>query len=249
MEGELYSEILEKMHNGQKQLAVLIDPDKFESTEIIHIANEAKVDYFFVGGSLMAGGSLEQCICTIKKQSSIPVIIFPGNNMQLCNQADGILLVSLISGRNPELLIGQHVVAAPYLKQSGLEILSTGYILVDTGNQTSASYISNTMPMPYDKSDIAACTAMAGEMLGFKLIYLDGGSGAAKQVSSQMITRVKKNIAIPLIVGGGIKSAEQASMAIQAGADVLVVGNAFEKEAGLLVSIADVVHKNVVLNN
>lgn len=249
MSGEVYSAILEKINNGQKQLAVLIDPDKFDSIEIINIANQAKVDCFFVGGSLMAGGSIEQCIRTIKKHSSIPVVIFPGSTMQICDQADSILLISLISGRNPELLIGQHVVAAPYLKQSGLEILSTGYILVDSGKQTSASYISNTMPLPYDKNDIAACTAMAGEMLGLKLIYLDSGSGAAKPVSAQMISSVKSTIAIPLIVGGGIRSAEQAILAVRAGADILVVGNAFEKDAELLLSIAGAVHKSVILNN
>lgn len=245
----IYTAIQEKIRSGQKQLAVLIDPDKFGSTDIIDIANEAKVDYFFVGGSLMAGGSIERCIKEIKKRSAIPVIIFPGSTMQICDKADGILLISLISGRNADLLIGQHVVAAPYLKQSGLEVLSTGYILVDSGKQTSASYISNTMPLPYDKSDIAACTAMAGEMLGLKLIYLDGGSGALKPVSAQMIKTVKENIAVPLVVGGGIRSVEQATSAIQAGADILVVGNALESDAGLLLSIAETVHKSIVLNN
>lgn len=249
MQGSIYSTIQQKIKAGQKQLAVLIDPDKFESLDIIHLANEAKVDHFFVGGSLMSVGSIERCIKTIKKHSSIPVIIFPGSSMQLCDEADGVLLISLISGRNPELLIGQHVIAAPYLKQSGLEILSTGYILVDSGKQTTASYISNTTPVPHDKTDIAVCTAMAGEMLGLKLIYLDGGSGALKPVSPQMIQGVKNNIRVPLIVGGGIRSAEQAAAAVQAGADILVVGNAFEKDAELLLLIAESVHKSVALHN
>lgn len=245
----IYTAIQEKIRSGQKQIAVLIDPDKFGSTDIVDMANEAKVDCFFVGGSLMAGGSIERCIKEIKKRSSIPVIIFPGSTMQICDNADGILLISLISGRNADLLIGQHVVAAPYLKQSGLEVLSTGYILVDSGKQTSASYISNTMPLPYDKNDIAVCTAMAGEMLGLKMIYLDGGSGALKPVSAHMIKSVKENITVPLVVGGGIRSVEQAASAIQAGADILVVGNALESDAGLLLSIADAVHKSTVLNN
>ncbi|MBL7891073.1 MAG: geranylgeranylglyceryl/heptaprenylglyceryl phosphate synthase [Bacteroidia bacterium] len=245
----IYTAIQEKIRSGQKQIAVLIDPDKFGSTDIVDMANEAKVDCFFVGGSLMAGGSIERCIKEIKKRSSIPVIIFPGSTMQICDKADGILLISLISGRNADLLIGQHVVAAPYLKQSGLEVLSTGYILVDSGKQTSASYISNTMPLPYDKNDIAVCTAMAGEMLGLKMIYLDGGSGALKPVSAHMIKSVKENITVPLVVGGGIRSVEQAASAIQAGADILVVGNALESDAGLLLSIADAVHKSTVLNN
>jgi phosphoglycerol geranylgeranyltransferase len=249
MQGSIYTTIQKKMNNGQKQMSVLIDPDKFESSNIIEIANAANVDYFFVGGSLMANGSIEQCIRTIKERSSIPVVIFPGSAMQICNEADGILLLSLISGRNPELLIGQHVVAAPYLKQSRLEIISTGYILVDSGKQTTASYMSNTTPIPHDKSEIAVCTAMAGEMLGLKMIYLDGGSGALKAVSEQMIKSVKQNIKVPLMVGGGIKSAEQAASAIQAGADLIVVGSAFEKEPDMLLAIADAVHKNVILHN
>ena len=244
MSGPIYSSILKKTGEGRKQLAVLIDPDKFESSAIIEIANSAQVDYFFVGGSLLANGSIERCIKTIKKNSTIPVIIFPGSAMQICADADAILLISLISGRNPELLIGQHVIAAPYLKQSGLEILSTGYMLVDSGRATTASYISNSLPIPHDKSEIAACTAMAGEMLGMKLIYLDGGSGALKPVSEKMIKSVKENTKTPLIVGGGIRSVEQAVLSLSAGADVIVVGNALENDPDLLFSIADAVHKN-----
>ncbi|MCC6691642.1 MAG: geranylgeranylglyceryl/heptaprenylglyceryl phosphate synthase [Bacteroidia bacterium] len=247
MERPIYQNILKKTDEKKKQLAVLIDPDKFDSSDIIDLANEAGVDYFFVGGSLMVKGNIEQCVRSIKKKSSIPVIIFPGTAMQICNIADGILFISLISGRNADLLIGQHVAAAPYLKQSKLEILSTGYILVDSGRQTTASYISNTTPVPANKSEIAACTAMAGEMLGLSLIYLDAGSGAKKAVSEKMIKRVKQTINVPLLVGGGIRSAEHARKALQAGADMLVVGSAFEKNPELLLSIADAVHKEVIL--
>jgi putative glycerol-1-phosphate prenyltransferase len=148
----------------------------------------------------------------------------------------------LISGRNPEYLIGQHVIAAPLLKQSNLEILSTGYMLVDSGQQTTVSYISNTTPIPNDKADIAVCTAMAGEMLGQKLIYLDGGSGAMYPVSPKMIQKVSKNISLPLIVGGGINSPEKATEALEAGADIIVIGNAFEKNPALLSEIAEAVH-------
>jgi phosphoglycerol geranylgeranyltransferase len=249
MTGSVYSLILQKTKQGTKQLAVLIDPDKFNSAEIIKLAKTANVDYFFVGGSLLAGGNIENCIQTIKKHSSIPVIIFPGSSMQICNKADALLLLSLISGRNAELLIGQHVIAAPYLRQSGLELLSTGYILVDSGKPTTVSYISNTAPIPFDKSEIAACTAMAGEMLGMNLIYLDGGSGAAKPVSKEMIRAVKKNIRLPLILGGGIRSAESALNAANAGADIIVVGNAFEEDPRLLLTIAEALHTITVSIN
>ncbi len=246
--GSIYSIILDKMREGQKQLAVLIDPDKFESIEIVELANKAAIDYFFIGGSLMSGGNIQRCIQVIKKNSDIPVIIFPGSSMQICNTADGILLLSLISGRNPDLLIGQHVLAAPYLKESGLELLSTGYILVDSGRATTASYISNTTPIPFDKNEIAVCTAMAGEMLGLRLIYLDGGSGALHPVREQMIRAVKSTISIPLIVGGGIKSVGEARAAWNSGADLIVMGNAFEDCPGLLLDIADAAHKNSIIH-
>jgi phosphoglycerol geranylgeranyltransferase len=240
----VYQSILEKIKQGKKQLAVLIDPDKFDSFKIIELANSSGVDYFFIGGSLMSGGNITKAIQTIKENSDIPVIIFPGSPMQICSMADAILLLSVISGRNPELLIGQHVLAAPYLKESGLEILSTGYMLVDSGRPTTASYISNTTPIPSDKNEIAVCTAMAGEMLGLKSIYLDGGSGASFAVRGEMIKAVKKNIRVPLIVGGGIKTVERAIETVNSGADLIVLGNVFEDYPGLLPDIADAVHKN-----
>jgi phosphoglycerol geranylgeranyltransferase len=237
--GLIYKRILEHTKSGRKQLAVLVDPDKFGSGSIVDIANQAAVDYFFVGGSLLAGGKIEDCIKKIKKKSEIPVLIFPGSSMQICPAADALLLLSLISGRNPELLIGQHVIAAPYLRESGLEILPTGYILVDSGKQTTASYISNSAPVPYDKNEIAVCTAMAGEMLGLGMIYLDGGSGAQHPVSKQMIRAVKDAIQVPLITGGGIRNPEAAKAALNAGSDIVVVGNATEENPGLLLEIAD----------
>jgi len=237
--GSIYSSIVEASKSGRKQLAILIDPDKFESEKIVNAANQVGADLFFVGGSLLSGGKIEECIKKIKAVSDIPVLIFPGSSMQICPAADGLLLLSLISGRNAELLIGQHVIAAPYLKDSGLELLSTGYILVDSGKQTTASYISNTAPIPYDKNEIAVCTAMAGEMLGLRMIYLDGGSGALHPVSRQMISAVKNAITIPLITGGGIRTPEAAEAALNAGSDIIVVGNAVEKNPGLLLEIAD----------
>ncbi|MBA4850238.1 geranylgeranylglyceryl/heptaprenylglyceryl phosphate synthase [Emticicia sp. BO119] len=243
MPKQLLDKILQNKQQKKKALAVLLDPDKVETTAFKHFLYncvENRVDFFFVGGSLITNNIMAGMIEIIKSQSNIPVIIFPGNGLHIEPSADGILLLSLISGRNPDYLIGQHVIAAPILKQSGLEILSTGYILIDSGRQTTVSYISNTTPIPHDKPDIAACTAIAGELLGLKLIYLDGGSGAMYPVAPKMIRRVRENIDAPLIVGGGINSAEKAHDALEAGADIIVIGNAFEKNPTLLPEIAEV---------
>jgi len=236
-------------HNFQKKstskLAVLIDPDKQDNTSLlrlIELAANSKADFFFVGGSLLVENSFERTIDTIKSHSKIPVIIFPGSSYQLSEKADAILFLSLISGRNPEYLIGQHVVAAPILKESGIEVIPTGYILIDGGRVSTTSYITQTVPVPNDKPDIAVATAIAGEMLGMKLIYLEAGSGAENTVSSEMIRQVKKNISVPLIVGGGIRSAEDAEEICKAGADVIVIGNVLEKAPELLMEISLAVH-------
>jgi len=244
MPKQLLDKILQNKQLKKKALAVLLDPDKVEPTAFNHFLYscvENRVDFFFVGGSLITNNIMAQMIESIRSLTNIPVVIFPGNSLHIEPSADGILLLSLISGRNPDYLIGQHVIAAPILKQSGLEVLSTGYILVDSGRQTTVSYISNTTPIPHDKPDIAACTAIAGELLGLKLIYLDGGSGAMYPVSPKMIRRVSENIEAPLIVGGGINSAEKAHEALEAGADIIVIGNAFEKNPTLLPEIAEVI--------
>jgi putative glycerol-1-phosphate prenyltransferase len=235
---DLYKQITE---NREKQFAILFDPEHCEENmlnKMISLANEAAVDFVFVGGSLLVNDKLDACIHLIKKETSLPVILFPGSEMQVNNRADAILLLSLISGRNPEMLIGKHVVAAPYIRASGLEVLPTGYMLIESGNSTSVLYMSNTRPIPREKNDIAVCTAMAGEMLGLKLIYLDAGSGAAYPVPAGMINKVKENIRIPLIVGGGITSPEIATENCRAGADMIVVGNGIEKDAGLITEIA-----------
>jgi putative glycerol-1-phosphate prenyltransferase len=211
-------------------------------TQTIKCANHAKVDYFFVGGSLLIDDNLEKCIQTIKNNSSIPVVLFPGNAMQISKSADAILFLSLISGRNPEFLIGKQVITAPILKQTDIEVISTGYMLVNSGKPTTASYMSNTNPIPYEKTNVAACTAMAGEFLGMKLIYMDGGSGAETPISTKMINTVSKTIDIPLIIGGGITSAKKALENCQAGADIIVVGNAIEKENSLIKEISEAIH-------
>jgi phosphoglycerol geranylgeranyltransferase len=242
----IYQDILHRTEQGRKQLAILVDPDKLLNRDVENIAlNAAKsgVDYFFVGGSLLVNNELDSCIKTLKANSDIPVIIFPGNNMQLSWKADAILFLSLISGRNPEMLIGLHVIAAPYLKLSPLEVISCGYLLVESGKTTAVQYMSNTMPIPSDKTDIAICTAMAGEMLGLKLIYLEAGSGAQHSVPLSMIEQVKQNIGVPLIAGGGLRTPEQAGEVAGAGADIVVIGTAFEKNSGLVSEMAEAVHK------
>ena len=241
----LYTCILEKKAKGKKLFAILIDPDKQKNSVlslIVQKANEANVDYFFVGGSLLTNDNLDECIKTIKNNSNIPVILFPGNAMQINKNADGILFLSLISGRNPELLIGKQVISAPILKQTSLEVISTGYMLIDSGKPTTASYMSNTLPIPRNKNGIATSTAIAGEYLGMKLIYMDGGSGAEKPIEIDMIKQVSNQINIPMIVGGGICNAQKAIDNCNAGADLIVVGNAIEKNADLILEISKAVH-------
>lgn len=245
MSGKVYSILTGRKLTGKKSFAVLIDPDKVSQKRLdilIRLSLDSKVDFFFMGGSLVLTNNLDECILQIKGSCKIPVVLFPGNPSQLSPHADALLYLSLISGRNPELLIGQHVISAPAVKQSGLEVISTGYMVVDGGAPTTVSYISNATPIPADKEDIALCTAMAGEMLGKKVIYMDAGSGAKVPVSETMIRKVAENISIPLIVGGGIREPEIAYRDCKEGADVIVVGNAVEKEADLIKEIADAVH-------
>ena len=232
---------------SKKKFVVLIDPDKPSDEQIIDIVKksvQAGVDFFFVGGSLLTTDSLDNCIKLIKQHCDIPVLIFPGNSLQISKWCDGFLLLSLISGRNAEMLIGRHVIAAPYLKLYGNEIIPTGYMIIDGGKQTSVSYMSNTTPIPHDKDDIAMCTALAGEMLGLKLIYMDAGSGAINPISAEMISKVKHTIEVPLIVGGGINTPEKAATAAKAGADIIVVGNALEKSTDRLSEFDEAIHNS-----
>ena len=237
----VYETITQKMLAGKKQLAVLVDPDKTgEKALDLIVSNsiDSGVDYFFVGGSLLINNQLDHVISALKKAGNIPVVLFPGNSLQMSVKADAILFLSLISGRNAEMLIGRHVISAPYLKLSALQVIPTGYMLIESGKPTAVSYMSNSNPIPADKDDIAMCTAMAGEMLGLKLIFMDAGSGAINPVSETMINHVKQSIEVPLIVGGGIRTPEQARKTAGAGADVLVIGNAVEKSPSLINEIA-----------
>lgn len=249
MKDRLYQLFTERKKAHRKSFAVLIDPDKVDAAkteELVQLGTDAKVDYFFVGGSLVISSYIDECVQQIKASCDIPVILFPGSPSQVCKYADALLYLSLISGRNPELLIGQHVISAPFVKQSGLEIMPTGYMVIDGGAPTTVSYISNASPIPADKNEIAMCTAMAGEMLGMKLIYMDAGSGARRPITEQMIESVARCIEAPLIIGGGITDPEKAYRNCKAGADVIVVGNAIEKDASLIKEIADAIHSTAV---
>jgi len=244
MNPNIYQSIIEGVKKKKKKLAILIDPDKFSTSVALKNGIASGVDFIFVGGSLLSHGSLQRCVKTVKETTDIPLVLFPGSTDQIDPNADGILFLSLISGRNSDNLIGKHVISAPLLKKTSLEIIPTGYMLIDGGNSTSASYMSNTIPIPHAKDDIAVCTAMAGEMLGLKLIYLDTGSGALKHVSTNMIQQVKKNINIPLIIGGGIKKPEKAYDLCIAGADILVIGTIAEQSPELISEIANAVHQS-----
>jgi putative glycerol-1-phosphate prenyltransferase len=245
MKQALYNQFVEKKRTGRKSFTVLIDPDKVDNQKIgqlVRLATDAKVDYFFVGGSLVISSHLDDCIRQLKASCSIPVVLFPGSPSQVSKYADALLYLSLISGRNPELLIGQHVISAPFVKKSGLEIMPTGYMVIDGGAPTTVSYISNATPIPADKNDIAMCTAMAGEMLGMKLIYMDAGSGAKRPIPESMIEKVARHIEVPLIIGGGIIDPVKAYLNCKAGADVIVVGNAIEKDPALIKELSAAVH-------
>ncbi len=242
---QVYKQMVAHRQSGKKCFAVLVDPDKIDlagAATIAKLCNTAGVDYIFFGGSLVISNHMDTCIQRIKANTNIPVILFPGSPAQISPYADALLYLSLISGRNPDLLIGQHVVSAPMVKNSGLEILSTGYMVIDGGAPTTVSYMSGSQPIPANKPDIAVCTAMAGELLGKKVIYMDSGSGAKNPISEKMIAAVSSNIGLPLIIGGGITTPELAINGCIAGADIIVVGNAIEKDASLITDISNAIH-------
>jgi len=241
----VFSSILNAQIAGTKLLAVLIDPDKHPLNRLaeitLHVCNLGG-DFIFVGGSLLQS-SFAEAVHIIKENSTIPVVIFPGNAMQISADADAFLLLSLISGRNPDFLIGQHVAAAYSLWNSGLEIIPTSYILIDGGTRTSVEYMSQTMPIPSMKPDIALATAMAGAMLGHKLIYLEAGSGASMPVPPATIRHIANHIQIPIIAGGGIRTTTQLSDAYTSGATLAVVGTHLEEHPNALAELVNVKKK------
>ncbi len=232
MNKSLLKHIQNTRKDGRKLLAVLLDPDKLALEDVatrLAALPQEKINVILVGGSLLFTNILDAFIREIKNNTELPVVIFPGNAMQISEYADAILFLSLISGRNPEFLIGNQVVAAPLLKQTDLEIIPTGYLLIESGRETTASYISNTRPIPRHKPEIAMATALAGEMMGHQLIYLDGGSGALQPVPESVIKSVRNHTQIPIVVGGGIRTEAQLRKAYNAGADMVVIGTAFEE--------------------
>ncbi|MFM8433581.1 MAG: geranylgeranylglyceryl/heptaprenylglyceryl phosphate synthase [Bacteroidota bacterium] len=229
----VYRRIQQARSDNRPMFALLIDPDRHTPESLVSSANAAVgagVDLLLLGSSILLENGTAEAAKSIKSVCDLPVVLFPGHGMQVTNEAHALLFLSLISGRNPDLLIGQHVHVAPSIKRSGLETIPTGYMLIDSGAPTSASYMSQSAPIPHDKDDIAAATAMAGELLGMKTSYLDAGSGARFAVRESMIAKVRTSVNLPLIVGGGLRSAEQVSRACEAGADMVVVGNSVEKD-------------------
>jgi len=246
----IYPNLYQAKKRGEKQMAVLIDPDKATRDAIITMAELAEkggVSYFLWGGSLVNETQAEYYLSLLKAHTQLPIVLFPGSIYQLSPQADALLLLQLISGRNPELLIGQHILAAPRIKRLGLEVIPTSYMYIDGGCPSSVGYMSNTQPIPANKIGIAQATALAGKMLGHKLCYMDAGSGALNPVNPAMIQAVAKEIDdLPLIIGGGIRTPQQAAMALEAGADLIVVGNRLEEDPLFLPALTTVVKKSLV---
>ncbi len=226
---------------------ILIDPDEISGEKLVRFVQHCEqsgVDGFLVGGSLMMSDNLDTILETISSESKLPTILFPGSVSQVSSKADAILFISLVSGRNAEHLIGTHVIAAPLIKKSGLEAISTGYMLIESGKKTTAEYMSGSSPIPRNKPEIATATALAAEYLGMKFVYLEGGSGAEKTVPNEMVKMVSSALSIPVIVGGGIRDSKTAREKVENGASVIIIGNFFENEANwhLVKEFADEIH-------
>jgi putative glycerol-1-phosphate prenyltransferase len=237
----IYKTILLNREINHKMLAVLLDPDQCRGSVLASTIAALKSnvpDFIFVGGSHTVN-CIDSLIELLKEEIKTNIVLFPGNAAQFSPTADALLYLSLLSGRNAEFLIGQHVDSAVAIKKSNIEVIPTGYLLIDGGKLTSVEYISNTRPIPHDKKEIALSTAVAAELLGMKLIYLEAGSGANIPVSVEMIKYVKAGLSLPLIVGGGIQSTEQLKAAFNAGADIVVVGNVFETKPTLISEFVD----------
>ena len=228
-----YNEILLAKSEGKKLLAILIDPDKVSmesSFNLIQKINQSPATHILVGGSSFDGTHLDELIIELKSKTNLPILLFPGNPSQISDKADGILFLTLLSGRNPDYLIEHQVNAVPILNKTNLEVISTGYILIESGNETAVERVSQTKPLNRNNPEYALQTAQAGEFIGNKIIYLEAGSGAQLSVPTAMIALVSKNINIPLIVGGGIRSKAEIEKAYNAGADIVVIGTALEND-------------------
>lgn len=229
---DVLNDIIQSRIMGHRLLAVLIDPDKMERADVEGLfvqIHASEVTHIFVGGSEVAREQSQLITTKISEMTHLPIVLFPGDVDQISESADALLFLSLISGRNPDYLIGKHVEAISKLRNSELEIIPTGYILIENGKETTVEKVSKTAPIPLNNNQEIIDTAKAGELLGMKMIYLEAGSGAMNSVNSDIISEVKKDLKIPLIVGGGIKTSEQLENAFEAGADMVVVGTAFEE--------------------
>jgi putative glycerol-1-phosphate prenyltransferase len=235
----IYNHILKSKVNNEKLLAILLDPDKIDWNNLdflIEKINQSPATHIFIGGSLVENNILDELIIKIKQKCNLPIVLFPGNPSQISDKADAILFLSLISGRNPDFLIELQVKAAPILKKTQLEIISTGYILVESGSETAVERVSKTIPLDRKNLELALATAQAGTMLGNKLIYLEAGSGAKQAVPLEMIQLISKNIEIPLLVGGGITNLQGIQNAYDSGADLVVIGTAFENDINFFIN-------------
>ena len=228
-----YKTILENKSKNKKMLAVLLDPDKLEMSTIpilISKVNQSPATHILVGGSSFDGHHLDDILISFKKNSQLPILLFPGNPSQVSTEADGILFLQLLSGRNSDYLIEYQVDAVPLIEQTKLEVISTGYLLIESGSETAVERVSKTKPLPENNIEYISQTAKAGEFIGNKLIYLEAGSGAQNAVSLEIIKNVSKRISVPLLVGGGIRTKQQIELAYEAGADMVVIGTAFEND-------------------
>ncbi len=242
------NKILKKFSSQKGQIAILIDPEKSNKEDalirLIRNAEIAEIDYFFIGGSTVTKYDFEKVISILKNNTNIPLIIFPGSAYQISEKADAILYLSLISGRNPEYLIGQHVNSANELFEMDIEIMPTGYILIDGGNKSSVAYVSQTTPIPRDQTNIATKTAIAGVLQGKQIIYFDAGSGAKKTIPIEMIKNIQK-LNVPIIVGGGIKKIETINEYKNSGVNVIVLGNHIENNIDFVLDLKNL-NKNKI---
>lgn len=242
---KIYQEIVNAKLKKQNLLAILIDPEKVDVEDLFTLAkniNKSPATHLLVGGSTFEGNNFDDFISKLKQNIKLPILLFPGNTSQISKNADGILFLQLLSGRNPDYLIEKQIKAVPFLKKTNLEVISTGYLLIESGTETAVERVSKTKPLDRNNFDYVVQTAQAGEYLGNKLMYLEGGSGAKKAVPLEMIKKVSENIKIPLIVGGGIRTIEGIEKAFENGADMVVIGTAFENDADFFI-------KNQILNH
>lgn len=243
----VYQKLLDFRDKKGAGFLVLLDPDRMDVSEIVELAQKSEkggADAFLVGSSLLLSTRFDEAVKEIKANVSLPVTIFPGNANQVSRHADAILFLSLISGRNPHLLIGEQVKAAPAIKEFGLEPIPTGYMIIESGGATSVQFMSDTQPIPKNKPDIAKAHALAAEYLGMKFVFLEAGSGADNPVPDLIIREVKDFISIPIIVGGGVKDPDVAYKKVKSGASFVVIGNSLEEDDSIIKEFADAIHVN-----